>query len=99
MRCVPQAGDSPLSMRRRAPRAFFGIGVYRPTIALVAFLKGKATPSESPQTTVLPKRLQDEAHSLRVASDCGAEAKVCLEWRRLRVPTPTPPLLPRSSAS
>jgi hypothetical protein len=38
-------------------RSIFGIGVDRPTAALVAFLKGKATLSESSQPTVLPKML------------------------------------------
>jgi hypothetical protein len=35
----------------------FGIGVGRRAKAFVAFLKGKATPSDTPQITVLPKML------------------------------------------
>jgi hypothetical protein len=43
--------------RPTGARAFSVIGVDGRAIALVAFLKGKATPSESPQPTVLPKML------------------------------------------
>jgi hypothetical protein len=44
-------------IRRRFPCSWsiFGIGVDHPTMALVAFLYGKAAPSEAPQDTVLPK--------------------------------------------
>jgi hypothetical protein len=40
---------------RGGPESIFGMRVDRPTIAIVAFLKGKATPSESSQDRVLPK--------------------------------------------
>jgi hypothetical protein len=43
---------------RGGPKSIFGMSADRPTIALVAFLKGKATPSESPQDRVLPKMLE-----------------------------------------
>jgi hypothetical protein len=38
-------------------QSIFGMSVDRPTIALLAFLNGKATPNKSPPTTVLPKML------------------------------------------
>jgi hypothetical protein len=37
--------------------SIFDIDVGRPTAVLVAFLKGKATLSQSPQITVMPKML------------------------------------------
>jgi hypothetical protein len=37
--------------------SLLGIGVDRQAMALVALLKGKATPKEFPQTTVLPEML------------------------------------------
>jgi hypothetical protein len=41
----------------RDPLGHFGIGVDRPTVALVAFLAGKAAPAESPPTKVFTKML------------------------------------------
>jgi hypothetical protein len=38
-------------------QSIFGMSVDRPTIALLAFLNGKATPNKSPLATVLPKML------------------------------------------
>jgi hypothetical protein len=54
-----RAGRSIVAARApmRSIRAFFGISVDRSTIAVVALLKGKATPSESPQTKVVPEML------------------------------------------
>jgi cytochrome c oxidase subunit II len=79
--------------------SIFGIGVDRSTAVLVAFLEGKATPSQSPQITVIPKMLwwlppNAAAHGLVVDKlmgwDVGAMAacfllaNILLVWLALR---------------
>src|SRR3984885_14132656 len=64
--------------------SIFGIGVDRLTIVLVAFLYGKATPSESPQDRVLPKMLYRSCE-MRATSDAPIAA-----YRALTVPFAAP---------
>jgi cytochrome c oxidase subunit 2 len=77
----------------------FGIDVDRPAAVLVAFLKGKATPSQSPQITVIPKMLwwmppNAAAHGMAVdrlmrwdvvaMAACFLLANILLVWLALR---------------
>jgi cytochrome c oxidase subunit II len=79
--------------------SIFGIDVDRPAAVLVAFLEGKATPSQSPQITVIPKMLwwmppNAAAHGVAVdrlmrwdvaaMAACFLLANILLMWLALR---------------